>query len=106
MIADQLTVRRLHSYLSVAGGDSEAAIRLYDWNIRVAGSLYEDLGRLEIVFRNTIDAALVAHGSSQGWPTVWYGRCQLFPRNTRAWKDVDTAAAGPRGMVGTRRTTR
>ena len=91
VVADRLTAGRLGSYLTATNGDLEAGIRLYDWNIRVAGSLHEDLGRLEIVFRNAIDAALVTHGSSQKWPTAWYRRCQLFPQNTKARKDIETA---------------
>ena len=91
VIADRLTVGRLGSYLAATSGDGEAALRLYDWNIRVAGSLYEDLGRLEIVFRNTVDAALVTHGLSQQWPTVWYRRCQLFAHSAHARKGIKSA---------------
>ena len=106
MVADRLTVERLGSYLTASGGDLAAGIRLYDWNIRVAGSLHEDLGRLEVVFRNTIDTALVTHGSSREWPTVWYRRCQLFSHNAKARKDIHTPGAGPLRGVGERRTAK
>ena len=78
-IASRLTHDRLGSYLATTGHDLDAALSLYDWNIRVSGSFHEDIGRIEVVFRNTIDAALVAYGSSRQWPTVWYRRSQLFP---------------------------
>ena len=91
VIADRLTVSRLGSYLTTTSGDLETAIRLYDWNIRAGGSFHEDLGRLEVVFRNTIDAALVTYGSSQGWSTVWYQRSRLFLHSARARKDIDSA---------------
>ena len=90
VIADRLTVDRLDSYL-VASGGVEAAIGLYDWNIRVGGSIFEDLGRFEVVFRNAVDAALVRHGSSQGWPTPWYRRCDVFAHSAQAQKGIDTA---------------
>ena len=78
-IASRLTHDRLGSYLATTGHDLDAALRLYDWNIRGSGSFHEDIGRIEVVFRNTIDAALVAYGSSRQWPTVWYRHSQLFP---------------------------
>ena len=92
-IASRLTTARLGSYLQATGDDVEAAIRLYDWNTGAASALYEDLGRLEVVFRNTVDEALVRHGATRAWPDVWYRRTQLFPgRNaSRARDDIDAA---------------
>lgn len=46
----------------------ERAIALYDRNAQVGGTLHEDIGRLEVVVRNAIDGALVAHDAVQGWP--------------------------------------
>lgn len=91
VVANRLTVERFSPYLAAAGGDLPVAFGLYDWNLRVAGSFHEDLGRLEIVFRNAIDSTLVAHGSSEGWPTAWYKRPQLFSANARARNDIDVA---------------
>lgn len=92
-VAQRLTTDRLRSYLAATGGDLAKAIALYDWNAEVGGALHEDIGRLEVVFRNTIDAALVAHGAAQAWPTVWYRRAQLFPgkHGARAIEDIRTA---------------
>ena len=92
-IARRLTRERLRSYLTSTGGDLEKAIALYDWNAQVGGALHEDIGRLEVVFRNAIDEALVTYGAAQGWPTVWYRRRQLFPgrHGARALDDIKTA---------------
>ena len=81
------------SYLASVGGDLEQAIALYDWNAQVGGALHEDIGRLEVVFRNAIDEALVTYGTAQGWPTIWYRRHQLFPgkHGARALDDIKTA---------------
>ncbi len=89
VIADRLTPDRLDSYLEATRGDLDAAIKLYDWNIRVSAALYEDLSRLEVVFRNTVDDALVDHGQARGWPQIWYRRRQLF--SARMWAGVESA---------------
>ena len=92
IIADRLTRGRLASYLSVAG-NVQAAIELYDWNTQVGASLLEDLGRLEVVFRNAVDDALIAYGTAQGWPEVWYRKRRLFlgRHGSRAWNDIEAA---------------
>lgn len=92
-IARHLTRERLGSYLLSASGDLEQAIALYDWNAQVGGALHEDIGRLEVVFRNAIDEALVSYGAAQEWPTAWYRRRQLFPgkHGARALDDIKTA---------------
>jgi hypothetical protein len=75
-VANRLTTTRLGSYLQATNDAVEPAIRLYDWNTSVSSALYEDLGRLEVVFRNAVDDALVRHGTSKAWPDVWYRRMQ------------------------------
>ena len=93
VIAQRLTATRLESYLQATNGDVEAAIRLYDWNSNVASALYEDLGRLEVVFRNAVDQALVRYGTDRGWPDVWFRRTQLFPGQhaSRTRDDINAA---------------
>lgn len=93
VIVARLTKDRLESYLQVTGGDGRAAIDLYDWNTGVASALHADLGRLEVIFRNVIDQALVRHGKAKGWQTAWYRRRQLFAgrEGSRAWGDIDDA---------------
>ena len=93
IIADRLTRGRLVSYLGAVNGDIHAAIGLYIWNARVAASFHEDLGCLEVVFRNAVDKALVTHGAAQAWPDVWYRRRRLFAgrQGDRAWKQIEAA---------------
>ena len=79
VIADRLTRNRLRSYLQTTHDHLATAIERYDWNARVGAALQEDLGRLEVIFRNAIDEALVNYGSSHGWQRVWYERKGLFP---------------------------
>ena len=92
-IATRLTKTRLASYLQATSGDVEAAIGLYDWNTSVASALYEDLGRLEVVFRNAVDDALLRYGSARGWADAWYRQMQLFQGQhcMRAREDIDAA---------------
>lgn len=91
-IAARLTMDRLGSYLAATHG-LDRAIELYDWNAKIGAAFHEDIGRLEVALRNTIDESLVAYGGAQGWPTVWYRRPQLFPgkHGRRALDDIDTA---------------
>jgi hypothetical protein len=101
LIATRLTTYRLRSYLGECGQDLQRAIELYDWNIAISGAFYEDLGRLEVVFRNAIDSALVRWGAARNWPTVWYRRKALFPgkHSQRVWQGIADARAraGRRG---------
>ena len=102
-VAARLTTPRLRSYLQAAGGSVEAAIRLYDWNTSAASALHGDLGRMEIIFRNAVDDALLRYGSAKGWPDAWYRRMQLFPgRHARRTRE-DIATARKRATRGGRR---
>ncbi len=89
VIVERLTPDRLGSYLEATDGDLEAAIGLYDWNIEAGVALYGDISRLEVVFRNAVDSALVAYGQARGWPQPWYGRQQLF--TIRTWDKIEVA---------------
>ena len=102
-VAARLTASRLESYLWAADGEVEAAIRLYDWNTSAASALHGDLGRLEIVFRNTVDDALTGHGAMEGWPQVWYRQAALFPGRQARRAREDIAAARQRATRGGRR---
>jgi len=95
VLASRLTRDRLASYLAETSGDIRAAIGLYDWNTHAAAALYEDLGRLEVLFRNTVDTALAGHAHARGWKQSWYQRQQLFSGRLgrRAWHDVESARA-------------
>lgn len=81
------------AYLAAAGSDVAHAVALYDWNTTMSGALHEDIGRVEIIVRNTLDGALTAHGQRQGWSTPWYQRRTLFAgrHGQQALKDIATA---------------
>jgi hypothetical protein len=98
VVASHLTVDRLRSYLTLSGADVAHAIALYDWNAELSGAFYEDIGRLEVVFRNALDRAMVRHGKERGWRTVWYRRRQLFPgkQSYRARQDIAAARSRAR----------
>lgn len=55
---DSLSHARFARYLTSAGGDEASAIALYEWNTRMAQSLYVYLQCWEIVFRNKLDTFL------------------------------------------------
>lgn len=88
VVAHRLTQDRLASYLQATGGNLGSAIDLYDWNTLAAGALHEDLGRLEVLFRNAMDDALVRLGSAEGWPRAWYRQGHLFGRESSQTREV------------------
>lgn len=96
-VRQRLTQERLSSYLAAAGNDADHALALYDWNTRASGCFYEELGRVEVVLRNTFDAALVALGQERSWTTVWYRRASLFQgrQGARALDDIEVARRRP-----------
>jgi hypothetical protein len=100
VIESRLTAERLRSYRIASGDDLSAAIRLYDWNIEMSGALHEDLGRVEVLFRNAMDASLRRYGAKHHWPTVWYRRRQLFPGKLARRALADIAAARFRATLG------
>ena len=68
LIAQSLHVSRFGTYATAAGGDMDLALRLYLWNIELAGAFHSSLGLLEVILRNTIDAELRAWNASQSQP--------------------------------------
>jgi len=93
VVADRLTRDRLASYLQATGGSVAAALDLYDWNTLVGAALHEDLGRLEVLFRNAMDDALVRLGSAEGWLNPWYRQRHLFQgrQSSRTRADISEA---------------
>jgi hypothetical protein len=67
-VEDWLSADRLATYLTVASGSRLKALALYEWNIRVASALQQDLCHLEIGLRNAYDSALRTHWTG---PTDW-----------------------------------
>jgi hypothetical protein len=69
-VAAALSSERLAPYLRATSGDLIRAVRLYEWNLAASGALYEALGILEVVLRNTLSAGLTAHHGTL--PGHWY----------------------------------
>ena len=53
-----LSAPRMSTYTRACGGDVEAAVELYRWNLDVSMALFESIHYLEVATRNRIDAAL------------------------------------------------
>lgn len=92
-LAELLTYERLGSYTAASGNDLDSALRLYDWNSAVGGALHEDLGRVEVVLRNSFDAVLRSSGSATRTQVAWFDRAGLFPgrHGQRALDDIASA---------------
>ncbi|MER5715225.1 hypothetical protein [Streptomyces sp. NPDC002132] len=61
---------RLKSYLRAAGGDPEAAMRLYRWNLEASAALYVPLHCVELGVRNALHDCLVARYRRPDWWTA------------------------------------
>jgi hypothetical protein len=55
----RLAPARFDQYVTVAGGDTVTALRLYEWNAQVSSVLYVALGQFEVLLRNALDTQLV-----------------------------------------------
>jgi hypothetical protein len=60
VLARSVSTTRLRRYLTIAGGDTAHALRLYMWNTALSESLYGPLQGLEITLRNKIHECLMA----------------------------------------------
>ncbi len=59
-----ISVERFGTYVTACNRDRQQAAELYRWTGEIAGALLIDFRHLEVLFRNTIHNALVAHHSS------------------------------------------
>ena len=90
-LANYLTQDRLRSYLAASHNRLPAALALYDWNAAMSAALHEDLSRVEVVLRNTIDTSLQTHTSARNRSTsAWYEKNSFFPgrHGQRALEDI------------------
>ena len=62
---------RLIPYLIECDSNQLAALRLYDWNTKASGALYETLSHFEVIFRNRIDEALASRHQFKKRPGDW-----------------------------------
>ncbi|MFF4785093.1 hypothetical protein ACFY3E_27750 [Streptomyces griseorubiginosus] len=59
---------RMKPYLRATGGDPEAAMRLYRWNVEASEALYTPLHYVELAVRNALHGCLVLeHGRPDWW---------------------------------------
>jgi hypothetical protein len=62
---------RIARYRADCGGDLVRATRLFDWNLRMAGAVYESLYIFELALRNTMDLQLRTWNRAQGFGEEW-----------------------------------
>ncbi|MBU3690068.1 MAG: hypothetical protein B7C54_04640 [Acidimicrobiales bacterium mtb01] len=71
LLLHRLSPARLATYLDAEEGDLDRAIRLYEWNAAVSAALFEVIGHVEVVLRNSIHQQMVgwcrAHGHDENW---------------------------------------
>ncbi|GAA3760811.1 Abi family protein [Streptomyces tremellae] len=97
---------RFAPYLADCSGDTTAALALYQWNSEAAAAFFEQLGHLEIMLRNAMDARLVHRQQRRGRTAEWYDD-PAVPLSDKARADIRTArqraqrggAATPRGKI-------
>lgn len=65
VLEPRLTSVRLAPYLVAAGSNRRDAIRLYQWNIELSGTVYEALHVFDVVLRNTMDVQLCTWNANQ-----------------------------------------
>ncbi|MGW7424339.1 hypothetical protein ACWGJB_30655 [Streptomyces sp. NPDC054813] len=63
-----LSEPRMKPYLRAAGGDPQAAMRLYRWNVEASEALYVPLHYAELAVRNALhDRLVLTHGRADWW---------------------------------------
>lgn len=68
VIESRLSAARMAPYLTAVAGDSDGALELYVWNLKVSAAFYADLSTAEVILRNAIDGALQAKfGRGRSW---------------------------------------
>ncbi|MFE1288781.1 hypothetical protein [Streptomyces sp. NPDC058751] len=77
---------RLKPYLRAVGGDPQAAMRLYWWNVEASAALYGPLQCVELAVRNAMHDCLVA---KYGRPDWW----EAAPLDVRGKQLVEKARA-------------
>jgi hypothetical protein len=90
---------RLQKYLEAHAGDYEAAIRLYERNVRLSEAFYTPLQCLEVTLRNKLGHTL-SDKFGQDWP-----RDHAIPLDQDAHESIASAIRGvERGYVGSAST--
>lgn len=70
-ISQALSPHRFAPYLAEAGGDVDAALRLYEWSAQMSSASFEVVAHAEVVMRNAIDRAISAHYNDDARSIPW-----------------------------------
>lgn len=97
MIVDLLTPARMASY-ERSMGTVDGALRLYEWNMRVAASVLELSAMVEVVMRNALDRELRSWAARRTARGDWFDEAPLDDHG----RD-DVATARSRAARGARR---
>jgi hypothetical protein len=69
----RLAPPRFDKYVLAAGGDTNRALRLYEWNAEVSAVFYKAIGQFEVLLRNALDAQLVKfHKTRLAGDGLWW----------------------------------
>lgn len=71
MLLAHVSPDRMSTYLRHSDGDLDAAVALYEWNTAISGALWETLGHVEVVLRNTLASRLSERHSRLNRPRTW-----------------------------------
>jgi hypothetical protein len=72
VLLERISPERLSSYLDVCAGDVRATLRLYEWNNSVAAALFEILGYVVLIMRNSMHNALSQWHHERSRPGEWF----------------------------------
>jgi hypothetical protein len=90
---------RLTPYLEACRGETERAIKLYEWNARAASTMWESIMHIEVALRNAINARLEARGTARGARSHW-----IFDERGELGRSFTTNAPHERPYLEVNRT--
>ncbi|MFC7794137.1 Abi family protein [Streptomyces cinereoruber] len=90
VITELISPERLAPYRTACAGDPEAALALYCWNSELAAAFFQQIGHLEIILRNALDARLVLRQQRRGRAVEWYDD-RSIRLGDRSRADIDKA---------------
>lgn len=88
-IHDVLSPARFAPYLTKTSGDTEAAVRLYWWNVDASAAFYTPLHCLEMALRNSVHHQL----SAAYQRTDWWASAPLQENSLRLVRDAERKVA-------------
>jgi hypothetical protein len=67
-----LSEPRMAPYLRITGNDQLEALGLYEWSTRTSAAAFEDIGHLEVLFRNALDRQLREYFREEKCGIPWF----------------------------------